>query len=366
MNEYQRGLFFLKFFANKPDVARAFLNPLEIKDRYEFIAFLLRFSLTDSERRDVLINFLERYVFAYPEELTVGTVKALSSAYQNEKAIKYFLYYISISSKARQEVKDWARGYLQENNSFALHQTIADHLKNGGKKILVINNIKDGLGDELIRMGLMIQNFLDYNPEIRITLVTNRPNMYDNPRVQVVPISNGRNWPGFNETYDVVVDHFAVGQSYSLDFERNLKSSKVINSAFIYVRSNKSTTDFTFENVIVNGKNGKEEYVDRLGLRNRRVDNVYEASFRLLSEFGMPLRSEEDISQTGPLIAGTANPFAGNRWRQMMTEAGNELLQDGQYKDPVMLLNPYGGGSEDKGFSRNNTRDQQELKKNRH
>jgi ADP-heptose:LPS heptosyltransferase len=43
----------------------------------------------------------------------------------------------------------------------------------------------------------------------------------------------------------------------------------------------------------------------------------------------------------------------------MMVAIGNEL-QDGRYKTPVVLFNPYGGESESKGFSRNAV-DQQEL-----
>jgi hypothetical protein len=57
---------------------------------------------------------------------------------------------------------------------FPAHDKVKEILGQGKKRVLIVHNIGEGIGDELIRNGILIQALLDYNPEIEIYILTAR------------------------------------------------------------------------------------------------------------------------------------------------------------------------------------------------
>jgi hypothetical protein len=219
MNEEQREfLFRLSIAAQIPFAVLD--GSIGQEDRYRFLLSLLRL-VKDEEKEEVVIRFLESYVFQYPGELRLEHVRSLCSMIP-AAGIKYALYFM-LSRRVSEDVRQWVRGYIEENGLFPLHKITADRIGSGAKKILVVQNIKDGQGDELIRMVPLVQGFLDYNPEITVTVVTARPYLYDHPRVKTVLFETvegeGSQWDGFRSDYDVVVDHYDRHQVRNHDIE---------------------------------------------------------------------------------------------------------------------------------------------------
>src|SRR6185503_1417074 len=54
--------------------------------------------------------------------------------------------------------------------------------------MLAVHNVDDGQGDEIIRVGPLVQALLDGIAHATVTILTRRTYLYDHPRVSAVPI----------------------------------------------------------------------------------------------------------------------------------------------------------------------------------
>ncbi|MBF0387798.1 MAG: hypothetical protein HQL20_08085 [Candidatus Omnitrophica bacterium] len=339
--------FFFDDISVRAKISQALVHSPGISNRYDLVLFLLRFDLSIEERRTILTKFLEPYVFSHPEELTVQFIKSLRNFYQ-DKEIRYFLYFIKINRRSPTEVREYVDAIIRDEKLFLLHDDIKSHIQIGSKEVLVVHNIEDGMGDELIRMAPILQGFLDYNPDIHITIVTRRRFLYDKPGVTVVGIRNGKveikKRGVIKEHYDVVVNYYDDAKSNDV-FEQMLQKRDVEDGGpFISIKSKKG--DFTFEQVSIAG----QQYANLYNLDHTRNGNVYETTFRLMAELGLPIRTGKDGRSVNSLIVGRFNKDAKKKWQAMMAMTGNKLV-NGRFNSPVLLLNPYGGESMGKGFS---------------
>jgi hypothetical protein len=74
---------------------------------------------------------------------------------------------------------------------------------------LIIQNIKDRQGDEIIRCVPLLQALLDFNPQIEITLITGRSYFFAHRRIAVVSASDrARIEELLRNRFDTIVDFF--------------------------------------------------------------------------------------------------------------------------------------------------------------
>lgn len=76
----------------------------------------------------------------------------------------------------------WIAAYnriLEGEEYYPLKNNFAQYFKTGKHGVLIVHNIGDGFGDELIRIGGLVASLHDFNPELEITLVTDRKNGYN-------------------------------------------------------------------------------------------------------------------------------------------------------------------------------------------
>jgi len=215
--------------------------------------------------------------------------------------------------------------------------------------------MRDGTGDEIIRIVPLVQGLLDSNPGLHVTIATTQPSLYSHPRVRVIPIEEltekGGNIDRLKGHYDVVIDFYDSRQAYSKALESNIIKSDMVRNSFLFIHA---SYHFTFDKVRIDHR----EYSKALNLNDVRGDqNVYEPVFRLMAELGLPLRSKENSA--GSVINGTMDPRFEKKWQQMMQQLGNGSNEE-IYQYPVVAFNPYGGRFEMKGFGRNKV-DREEL-----
>ncbi len=333
----------------------------------------------DSEgQRFILHEIIEPLFFLNPGDLTLSILNRIYAIFKEPDIIKYFLFYVSTRDRAPPEVKERARQIISQNKDlFTLHKQVNERLAEGDVEMLVMHNIKDGQGDELIRMHTFIQALLDFNPDLRVTVVTGRTYLYNHPRVTVRSINDDLH-DVFSNEYDIIVDHYDTDQRYSDQAEDQLRKSfglesqnalsklitdklKKKKTRFMYIKTNKSNDDFIFETMNVEGVNVEAS----LGLNRVQVANVYEPVFRLLSELGIPFRVGEENNKQGSLIVGVPYAKARRAWVEMMESIENYDGQRNTIMRPVVLINPFGGEREIKGYSHKQN-DIKELRSHMH
>src|SRR5262249_28140416 len=105
-------------------------------------------------------------------------------------SVKYLHYFLagrpSVDPDLRQAVATTIAA------SFPLHALVAERLRHGPVRVLFIQNVADGQGDELIRVVPLLSALLEFNPELQGVLVTGRGYLYGHPRVRLVPIDDGQ------------------------------------------------------------------------------------------------------------------------------------------------------------------------------
>ena len=94
------------------------------------------------------------------------------------------------------------------------------------------------------------------------------------------------------------------------------------------------------------------------------VSNVYAPVYRLLAQLGIPFRMGEE-NRENSLVVGAPYERAEKVWAEMMEAIDNYDPQENRRIRPVILINPFGGMREDKGYARN-PGDVQDLRDHMH
>jgi hypothetical protein len=228
-------------------------------------------------------------------------------------------------------------------------------------------------------MHTFIQALLDFNPDLGVTVITGRPYLYDHSRLTVQSIADENKLDEtLNQNYAVIIDHYDTAQRYSDQLESKIRSSFNLESRnasprlvtdklkgkkeqFMYIRSSKSNDSFIFERVNVDGV----DYAGSLGLNRVQAENVYDPVFRLLAELGIPFKIGKENNTPNSLTVGVPYDEAERKWIEMMKLIGNFDFQRGKTIRPVVIINPFGGENERKGYSRA-SREVQELRDHMH
>jgi ADP-heptose:LPS heptosyltransferase len=305
-----------------------------------------------SDRRELLQErVIEPCILGDPAGVTVPLLERLLALFGRAPEFRFPLYYVSQAAATPELARSAATGGAA--GRFPLHDVVAQNLATGPRRVLMVQNIADAQGDEIIRTVPLLQALLDFNHELEVELVTNRAYLYAHPRVTVVPFPDrARILHLLTEPWDVVIDcfeaqiqevnHDPVVGSALRQRVRPLQGSDAWADrgwpSFLYLSIGKGHNLFVFERLAV----ASQGYASRLGLRKQRVPNIYETTFRLIAELGLPLRLGEDRPRSESVLAGLPCPEAEAGWA--------ELTRGNAEGRPVALLNPFGGGEELKGF----------------
>lgn len=300
---------------------------------------LSEFEHLSSHRDYLLKEIVEPCLYAAGESATTEALARIARRYGEADSFKYCLYNVKSRSDFRPDVRELASKLLQ--GRFSLHEAIARRLGSGRQRVLVVQNINDGQGDEIIRTVPLIQALLDSNAALEIILLTRRVYLYATPRVTVIPFNDrDRITALLDQRFDSVIDFFeptVLEINNDPDLEPLIQDYVQQHRPFLFVSSTKGYTHFVYEQIHVDSR----PVAQSLGLDRHRVENIYETTFRLIAELGLPMRCGEDPSATDCVIAGLPWNEAEAVW--------HELVRQNTEARAVALLNPFGGAEPLKG-----------------
>jgi peptide chain release factor subunit 1 len=275
-----------------------------------------------SERERLLHGALERAMFARPEALTVPHLEGLVGHYAGNPSLKHVLYYLSCGAGLAPDVRERA------------------------SQMLIVQNIADRQGDEIIRLVPLLESMLQFNPRLEVVLVTNREYLYGHSRVRLVPIDDRRALRSvFRRSFEVIIDFYesvVPEANYNRELEQQVQGYVRTHSPFVYITSRKGWNTFVYQRVDVQTR----AYAIALGLDKQRVASVYETTFRLIAELGLPLRLGEESPGSDSTLAGLPCPEAQAAWAK--------LVQENTEGRRIALLCPFGGAEPLKGYTERN------------
>jgi len=291
-------------------------------------------------RRWLAENVIEPCLYRCGDALTIGTFDRFAQGCAAEPFFQYFCNNLAARRDFPPAVRERASAHLA--GRFGLHDKMQAALGGGPRLVLMLQNIRDGQGDEIVRCVPLLQALLDSNPQLEITLITGRGYLYSHSRVAVVPIRDrARIEVLLREPHDAAVDFFepnVIEVNYDPELEPILQSHIEKMRPRLVLSSTKGYNHFLYERFELDGC----PLAGDLRLDRQRVENTYETTFRLIAELGLPLRCGEDRPISEPVLTGLASPDAEAAW--------TALTSGNTGRRPVALLNPFGGLERVKGY----------------
>jgi hypothetical protein len=306
----------------------------------ETLSDLPEFEHLSSHRDYLLQEIVEPCLYAAGESATAEALARIAQLYGGAGVFKDCLYYVKSRSDFRPDVRELASRLLQ--GRFSLHEKIAGRLGSGSQRILVVQNVNDGQGDEIVRAVPLLQALLDFNPALEIILLTRRVYLYAAPRITVIPFKDrDRIAVLLDQRFDAVIEFFEptlLEANHDPHLEPLIQDYVRQHRPFLFVSSAKGYNHFAYEQIYVDSRPVSQS----LGLDRRRVENIYGTTSRLIAELGLPMRCGEDPPATDWVLAGLPWNEAEATWR--------ELVRQNTEGRAVALLNPFGGAEPLKGF----------------
>jgi peptide chain release factor subunit 1 len=296
--------------------------------------------LDDPQRIRLLNAVIEPTIFARLEIVSAPLLKRLIHRFRDHPPLKYLLSYLAGRADAPAEVRALAASAIE--GQFQLHDLIAEKLGRGRVAVLVIQNIADSQGDEIIRVVPLLESLLGFNPLLEVALITNRQYLYGHSRLTLVPIDDAASVDAvLRDRFDAVIEFYepvVLEVNHSQRLEEQVRASVRGQPPFLHVTSRKGWNHFVYERVDVQGR----AYADAVGLDRQRVDNVYETTFRLIAELGLPLRLGDESPDADSVVAGLPCQEAEAAW--------SALTERNLAGRPTALLCPFGGVEPLKGY----------------
>lgn len=293
-----------------------------------------------TQRERLLHEVIERVLFADVSALTLPVFEQLGQLYEGHPSFKYCLAYLAIRPNVVADVR--AAAGVAIAGRFPLREKVARQLGVGRVRVLAVQNIQDKQGDEIIRVVPLLDALLWFNPHLEVVLVTAREYLYTHSRIQLVSFENRAALQLlFQERFEVVINFYepAVREAnYDLELEQTLQAWLQRHPPLLYLESAKNANDFVYKRVELDSR----AYAAELGLDRQRIANVYETTFRLMAELGLPLRLGEEHAPLDSVLAGLPFPDADAAWTELLT-------QNAECR-PVALFCPFGGVEPLKGY----------------
>jgi ADP-heptose:LPS heptosyltransferase len=306
----------------------------------ETLSDLPEFEHLSSHRNYLLQEIVEPCIYAAGESVTTEALARIAQLCGGASSFKYCLYNIKSRSDFRPDVRELASRLLQ--GRFSLHEEIARQLGSGSRRILVVKNVNDGQGDEIVRTVPLIQALLDFNPALDIILLTRRVYLHATPRITIIPFKDrDRITALLDQRFDAVIDFFEPTRpdaNRDLDLEPLIQDYVRQHRPFLFVSSTDGYHYFVYDRIHVDSR----PVAQSLGLNRPRAKNIYENTLRLIAELGLPMRCGEDPPATDWVLAGLPWNEAEAAW--------HDLVRQNTEGRAVALLNPFGGAEPLKGF----------------
>lgn len=321
----------------------------------DFLSRITRLQMPSKIRSLLLGDVIERLFFMRPEAFTAQTVDRLGTFYGDLQAIRYFMFYVATrGDRALPEAREAAQRFIDKRGYFQLHDRVRGLLQDGTKNVLIVHNISDGQGDELMRVHTFASALLDFNPEIQVTLITNRDFLWDHPRLRVLHKVDVTDDEVTKVNYDLVVNHVdrdPKRKQSDLVFQKHFESYLAHHPpGSIHIETGRLFASgevyFLINTLRVQGV----QYTETLSLNRPRLQAMYEPGFRLLAELGIPFTVGEEKPKTLCPIVGIPNFDARAAWDDLMRQKGN-LSDEGNTIRPVAVVNPFGGTFDVKGYT---------------
>lgn len=215
-------------------------------------------------------------------------------------------------------------------------------LGNRGLRVLCVQNIVDGQGDEIVRTVPLLQALLDGHPDTHVVLLTDRAYLYGHPRIDTISFDERERIKEMLATQVDCLIEFTEPDvrhlNHDPDLADRLEALRRDAGPSLDIQASKRWNQFGFDSVRFGGL----DWARPLGLDRPRYASVYEPAFRLIMELGLPLRIGRHAPISGPVLAGRCWAAADEAWRA--TTKGNRDQR------PVALVNPFGGSGPLKGF----------------
>lgn len=306
----------------------------------ETLSGLSEFEHLSSHRDYLLQEIVEPCIYAAGGAATTEALARIAQLYGESDSFKYCLYNVKSRSDFRPDVRELASRLLQ--GRFSLHEEIARRLGSGSQRVLVVQNLNDGQGDEIVRTVPLMQALLDFNPALEIILLTHRVYLYATPRITVIPFKDrDRITALLDQRFDAVIDFFEptiLEVNRDPDVESLIQDYVRRHRPFLFISSTNGFNHFVYEQIYVDSR----PVTESLGLDRHRVKNIYETTLRLIAELGLPVRCGEDSPVTDWVLADLPWNEAEAAW--------HELVRQNTEGRPVALLNPFGGAEPLKGY----------------
>jgi hypothetical protein len=286
----------------------------------------------------ILREVIERRVFAAPHQFSEDRVRRLIATVGDRARLRYTLAALAEHRGVPRAARARARRWLARRSSRGRSaRDVLERLR----AVVVIHNVDDGQGDEIVRVAPIVQALLDVNPLLRVTTLTKRVYLYDHPRVtpasildaEAVERALGADAEGlidFNVAA-IPAPSFLPGLAQRVTEHLGARQLSVV------IRGVTGRRHFSYDTVEVGGR----LLAAPLGLDRVEVDNAYDATERLLVELGLRRRAGRDAPRAGSLFTAAPSGEARAAWRSLSRH----------FRRKVALVNPFGGQGRLKGFT---------------
>ena len=255
-------------------------------------------------------------MLAMPERVDVTTFERLSAALSQTPSWRWTSAYLSERAGAPADVRNRAAAAAGLDRS--LQASARRQLGRPGARALVVQNIADGQGDEIVRVIPLVQALLAFNPNLEVVVLTARAYLYAHPRLHTVPIddSDAVRHALAGSFTAVLVFYEPNVPEINHDGELTFLVEHAVRARppFLRVSADKGWNQFIFQRVEVALRDRAAE----LGLDHARATSVYDPVFRLLAALGIPNRLGTEAPPDPPVLAGLAWPDAERAWRGLV------------------------------------------------
>ncbi len=294
-----------------------------------------------ADRLTLLRSVIGPRLLANPSTITVNQLRRVREIASEPEQARFLLAALAEHLGAFGAVREAAQ--LPLDDLFSIRQRWREVLKTDTPRIVCIQNIADGQGDEIVRVVPILQAFLDGFPEAQITLITDRAYLYRHSRLTTISFDDRSGLAQALITpHDILVE-FSERIQRHLNHDPNLIEAidfrRVQRPPNVDIVASKGWNHFTFEHVMIGGI----DWAEALQLNRTGDLGVYEPTSRLIAELGLPLRVGEQTSRSDTLL-DSGEPWIEECWRDA-TSANRDHR-------PVAVLNPFGGSEPMKGFIR--------------
>lgn len=330
----QEYLFLIQEINNTPSIEdkKTLLALLRNSDLTRFInaVDLENLMLKNQINSREIIYLLETLALRNPSLFNEKNITLIRSLY-TDLSTRYLFYYLSQATPSIKAPKEL----------FPLQNRIETLLlKAKNPRVLIINNIADGIGDHLIRNAVLMQALLDSNPNLEIDIYTSRGFLFSHPRIHTYPLGHLflRDYLDLTDKkYDLIIENYDPRNCYIFsegpsEYIRAVNTIKEEAEAKMYFQYHYAE-GFVPKQIEIEGQT--------IPLPRRKV-SVYDDVYRFCAELGLPFNFG-----TYSIVSKERSIFVAQEEYLVNKDFLNQTI----HSRPTAILNINGGQSAEKGLT---------------